>query len=412
MNKHIYFLSFFTMFSCFLVNHLYASEETNKASASEDSWWASSVKVVGEAIDDSKSLFSSEEPASEFGQMWEEIRPTLDEILLLEDRHETLPDDAWIGMDKAENQSEINLLLDEAIKILGISETAKMRQRINGYEEKIHATKLMIAEYRQARLSAPQKSTWKTTVAGYNEKIKEEQTRIQTYQSEIIKLKQSFGEQLSKIGLYLTDEQLDLLLSSVVGDEIIQGSIVYDNVKQINQKLMVLIKETGEDITIAKRYYGLHVVLLNILHYMQQTFISRIDDLYMPKIKQIVTDTQQLRLETDNLLRNQHETNRREHLQANSGAQALTLQTAELYKKHLRSQRSKIVKARNKTREDLDVAKNTYKTVTLSGKLVTLLHSSQNAFDTLLNIQIPDLLVFENLQMKQEFATLTKKLMK
>ena len=147
MNKHIYFLSFFTMFSCFLVNHLYASEETNKASASEDSWWASSVKVVGEAIDDSKSLFSSEEPASEFGQMWEEIRPTLDEILLLEDRHETLPDDAWIGMDKAENQSEINLLLDEAIKILGISETAKMRQRINGYEEKIHATKLMIAEY-------------------------------------------------------------------------------------------------------------------------------------------------------------------------------------------------------------------------------------------------------------------------
>ena len=418
MNKHNFLISIFTLSLCFLANCLYADEESSPPTTENDpSWWEKSVKVVGEAIDDSKSLFSSESTTSEFGKLWEDVQPTLNDILVLEDRHESLPDNAWIGMDKTENQSEINLLLDEAVSILGISETAKIRQHINKYEEKIHIAKLTIAEYRQARLSAPQnttwKNTWQTTVAEYNEKINEEQTRIQTYQTEIAQLKQNFGEQLSKIGLQLTSEQLDLLLSSVIGDEIIQGSIVYDNVKQVNQKLMDLIKETGEDITIAKRYYGLHMVLLNILNHMQHTFIGRIDEAYMPKMKQIVTDTQLLRTETDRLLKNENDDpNRRQHLLANSEAQSLTLQTAELYRKHLQSQRAKMVKARNKTREDLEVAKNTYKTVTLSGKLVILLRSNQSSFDTLLNIQTPDLLVFENLQMKQEFAALTKKLMK
>jgi hypothetical protein len=88
----------------------------------------------------------------------------------------------------------------------------------------------------------------------------------------------------------------------------------------------------------------------------------------------------------------------------------LTLQTAALYKRHLIGQRGKMVRAMKKTISDLQIAQNTYKTVTLSGELVNLLRTSQKSFDLLLNIQVPELLVFENKQMKQEFAILTQKL--
>jgi len=61
---------------------------------------------------------------------------------------------------------------------------------------------------------------------------------------------------------------------------------------------------------------------------------------------------------------------------------------------------------------DLQIAHNTYKTVSVSGELINLLRTSQKSFELLLNIQVPDLLVFQNLQMKQEFAILTQKLAK
>ena len=95
---------------------------------------------------------------------------------------------------------------------------------------------------------------------------------------------------------------------------------------------------------------------------------------------------------------------------ANLEAQKLTLQTAQVYEKHLIGQRRKVILARDKTYADLQIAQNTYKTVRVSGELITLLRTSQKSFDMLLNIQVPDLLVFENVQMKQEFAILTQKL--
>ena len=66
--------------------------------------------------------------------------------------------------------------------------------------------------------------------------------------------------------------------------------------------------------------------------------------------------------------------------------------------------------ALDKTQRDLRVALNTYETVKVSGELVRLLRSSTQAFDDILNIQVPDLLVFQNRQMKQEFSALTTRL--
>jgi hypothetical protein len=57
-----------------------------------------------------------------------------------------------------------------------------------------------------------------------------------------------------------------------------------------------------------------------------------------------------------------------------------------------------------------EVILNTYSTVKVSGELVNLLRSSSKSFDDLFNIQPPDLLVFQNLQMKEEFSALTTKL--
>jgi len=389
---------------------------------SELSWWGKSKQVmVGLWNSTTESLaallvkkpsetaYTTEKDAI-FAQVWNEVTPTLENVLHLEEEQESLPDSAWIMRDKKDNKSDINDLLDEAVAILSLSNTDQTRQRIRVLERQIREMKQSISEYRQKQVSAPVRSTWLKTVEDYDAKIEQLNEQIQRNYEEIGKLKNQFAQELSEKGLFINQEQLEVLLSSVVGDDIIQSSIVYDNVKQISQQLMTLTINSGEDVEISQRYYGMYTVLLKTLLHMQQTFISNIDGKYLPKIDKIVADVQDTNAITRNLLRGERDKNRRRHLAANLEAQNLTLQTAALYKRHLIGQRGKMVRAMEKTVSDLQIAQNTYKTVTLSGELVNLLRTSQKSFDLLLNIQVPELLMFENKQMKQEFANLTQRL--
>ena len=390
-------------------------------SADESSWWNQSKKFMTDVWEDTTEAISGKKASSNgeaevkekdtlFAQVWNEITPTLEKVLRLEKEHKALPQSAWIFKDKEDNSSEINALLDEAVAILSISSTAQTREHIRLLEEQIREMKQTISEYRQAKISAPVRSTWVKTVEDYDVKIKELKELILRNEKRIVELKLQFGQELSEKGLVISQGQVEVLLSSVVGDDIIQSSVVYDNIKQISQQLMDLTISSKEEIEISKRYYGMYTILLKTLIHMQETFISNIDDKYLPKIAKIVDEVEELNADTKYLLRDNRDKNHRKLLLANLEAQNLTLKTAALYKQHLITQRGKMVIAMQKSAADYQIADNTYKTVRVSGELINLLRSSQKSFDLLLNIQVPDLLVFQNLQMKQEFAILTKKL--
>ncbi len=71
------------------------------------------------------------------------------------------------------------------------------------------------------------------------------------------------------IGLDLDLEQIKVLLSRVDSENIIQMSVVFDVLKQITKQLMELTQSSGEEIKTAKKYYGMHVVLIEMVIHMQ-----------------------------------------------------------------------------------------------------------------------------------------------
>jgi len=397
-----------------LINGIQATSAESQSDNSQSSWWEVPTKWWEQSSETITGLWSSSEsssePATTLTQIWGQLIPKLEEVLALEVENESLPKSAWFGKDRQSNDSKINELLDEAVTILSQSDSITIRDHIRTLEEKIRELKQKIAQDIQAKMSAPVDSQWETTVSGYETQIKQNKRLIKKYRSEIKQLKAQFAQHLSASGLHITPEQLDILLSSVVGDDLIQSTVVYENIKQISQQLMKLTVSSGEDLDISQRYYGMYMVLLKIVLHLQESIIHKIDNQYLPKIVRIMEEVDTLAATTQNLLRNEKDEVRRRHLSANEQAQKLTLKTAQLYQQHLIEQRSKVVMAIEKTTPDLQIAENTYKTVRVSGELVNLLRTSQKTFDLLLNLQVPDLLVFENLQMKQEFAILTQKI--
>ena len=348
------------------------------------------------------------EPEPGFPQVWEGVVPKLQETLVLEDAQEGLPDSAWIGRDKVSNQEEIDALLDDAVTILSTSPVQRYRERIRAVQVEIDSARAAVADYRQRRVSAPTESTVKRTVADYDRLIAEKESEIGRLQTQLAGIKREFAAAVRALGVELSDEQVEFLLSTVVGDNMVDLGILFDNVKAVTAQLEKLVAESGEDLQSARRYYGMYVVLLRSLYRMHVKIHEAIGEQYVPQIDSIVARAQTLEAETRDLQRSAPA--KHDLLAGNLEAQRLTIEAGGVYRQYLLDQAAQVERAQKELEKDIAAAWNTYETVRVSGELVGLVRSSQRLLEGLMNRQVPALRPFENLEMRREFEKLTEQL--
>ena len=102
-------------------------------------------------------------------------------------------------------------------------------------------------------------------------------------------LKTDLKSNFKEIGVNLTSEQIEVLLTRVDGDDIIQISLVMETLKHITNQILELMKASKEELKQAKKYYGMHQVLLELVVYIQQQYIDKCDNVYLPKIDKMIS---------------------------------------------------------------------------------------------------------------------------
>ena len=371
-----------------------------------EQWWQRSRDLAGQAVQDARGMMGTQ--SAGFPQVWEGVVPKLTQTLVLEDRQAGLPDSAWFGTDKVSNPAQIDGLLDDAVAILSNSPVQQFRERIRAVQGEIETARAAIADYRQSRVSAPQESTIKRTVADYDRLIAEQEDQIKRLTQRLGEVKKEFAASVRALGVELSDEQVEFLLSTVVGDNMVDLGILFDNVKSVTSQLETLVAQSGEDLPSARRYYGMYVVLLRALERMHVKIEEAIGEQYIPQIDSIITRAQRLTGETRELQRTSP--TKGDLLAANLEAQRLTIDAAGIYRQYLIDQAAQVKKAQAELKKDIAAAWNTYETVRVSGELVGLVKSSQRLLEGLRNRQVPALRPFENLEMRREFEKLTDQL--
>ena len=375
-----------------------------------ESFWQKSQDQTETAWQDTRRYLTPR-TRDQFAVLWDEALPTLEETLALEEKQKTLPESSWFGDDRESNRAAINQLLDQAVAVLSTSNVQQYRDQIAQLQQAIAQARRDIAEYRQRRISAPRKSLIEKTAADYEKAIAARQQDIAQYEQHLEEIKQTFAEELRALGLEIRDDQVDLLLSTVVGDNLIDLGIVFSNVKAITAQLEKLTEESGEDLQSARRYYGMYVILLKSLHQMHLQVEQAIANKYIPQIDAIADQAQNL-MEQTKILWEKAPPAQRRILNANLRAQRLTLKAAALYRQYLNEQGRQVTAARVALESDIATAWNTYETVRISGELVHLVRASRNLLDGLLKRQVPALRPFKNLAMQREFEKLTERLRK
>ena len=119
---------------------------------------------------------------------------------------------------------------------------------------------------------------WVRTRAKIDERLSELEGEIADRERALSAVNAQLAEALHGLGLQLDDRQIDILLSSVTGDDLLQNAVVFSNVRAMVEKLAELSREDRDNLEINRRYSGLYLVLNDLLIHTQEELVRRIQN--------------------------------------------------------------------------------------------------------------------------------------
>lgn len=404
------------IFTLTLTGTVYASVWDDVTGYASGAWDYVTGFFTGESGD--KEVKKNEDTLPDYiASDWKELSENLTDALALREKNETLPDKTWLPFteDKESNSAKINALLDRALIILSDSGAGNARRKAIQLKAKINSLRSEIDTMRNQRINAPESTYlfWRLTKGKADGKIAELEKELSRTEAELKSLTSRLTAELKATGLELTSSQADILLNSVTGDDILNNTIIFDNVKAVVTKLEELSQNDTNTLDITRRYTGMYLVLNDILIHTQEELIKRINSEYKPRLQEIIREADAVRKEALSRSNSKDYTpEQRRAFAMNAKSNSATIDAAKLYGEYLDSQRLAIMDTVNRLKKSRDLAENTYKTVRSSGELRGLIHSGLNIFDSIGSLTMPDLKMFEGGAMRQEFDEINRRLKK
>ncbi len=216
---------------------------------------------------------------------------------------------------------------------------------------------------------------------------------------------------MAAAGVTLSQDQLDLLLDSVIGSDLLKLVTAFEVAKIADRRLATLVKQSNEDLKAARRYFAMHAALFALLVHAQEILIDQIDHVYLVRLGEITSNIAKTNAQTRELLQAQNRDDQKRALEANLKAQEISQKVSAFYRDYLQTQRRHLAEARDRTIFYLRVADNTYETVEESFQLKALMDEARTSFDALQRLETPGFeQIFRNENLRREFENLTQKL--
>lgn len=344
---------------------------------------------------------------------WENLTGTLDEATVLREKQKRLPESSWLGADQQKTGAKIAKLLRRAQGILLSSETLKLADRSEEIKERLPRLYQRIEEYKNKRIGAPQKSynPFVKTVKDCEETIAAAEKDVERLRDELAQIREAIAAELRGWGLKLTDAQADVLFSSVVGDSLLRNAVIFENVKGVTAQLTQLMAQNKDDTSIARKYYGMYVTLIDVLLDTQHGFVNKIDGEWRPQVRKIsegaAASLKEARAALD---RNDFSADQKAIFRSNAASNEMTVKAAEQYLKLLDNQKASVQNCIRSIERDREVAANTYATVQHISDMNAVIQSGMQLFDMLAAMQLPEIQAFDSSGVRREFDEITRRL--
>lgn len=357
--------------------------------------------------------------------VWADVEGTAEDILQRREEDWATTPGRYDPLD-ARSRS-LNRLLDRAVERLSQGEAMETRDRIAALRTELAALEGDIAELRAGLAALPAErcdaagtdASWverqiacafATSRTEQIQRIAEKRQRADAVAAQIDTLKNEFAERMAAIGIRLTPEQTDGLLRVATAGDLVAAHTVYENLRAVNDELQRATVADDESVDVARRYYGVYAVLLEVALHMHERFLDTVRHEHLPRLAAIAEEAAAARAEARALRARQTDAALAAQLDANVKALDTTLKAASLYRRTLNEQVGAMTAAWARVERQHAVAVNTWRTVRASSDMLAMMGESGRAFDSLLSLELPAPRAFDNVQLQREFERLTDRL--
>ena len=336
--------------------------------------------------------------------VWDDLVDVFDEIIILKSKKNDASSISLFGKSKKDYDERIELIFQSVASLINDPELENNRKTLQ-----ILKNKILKSQEKSSNLYA------KSVLASGKERKDLENLAddykkdSQEYKDSKVDLIRGVRSRLALYGLNLNKNQVEVLLSRVDAGDIIGMTTSFSVIAELTEQFSDATIASGENLQIAKKYYGMHVILLELQMHIQKNYINRLRNVYLVRANDIRSENKLLIDETFKLIDDAEGTYLKIY-KNNLESQKYTLKVLGLYEEILRKDLLKIETGLKKVNDNYLVSLNTFQTVTVAADLASLMAENSNLFNEVMSIQVPELIPFENLQMQKEFEALTLQL--
>ena len=332
------------------------------------------------------------------------IRIHVDQISEYKKKEQNASSFTLISKSKKDFRIKIDEVLSEIEPVLFDGEIVNYASKIRNVRIEITQLKEQKASLNEDMIFAPEKGTLlKSSKMDIRNKINQVDELISKSVTLISELEYDLKKKMSSLGIKLTREQIRVITTRVDGDELTRSFAIFDITKQILNSSSVMVKENSFNAYTTVKYYGTYVILSEIFGYSQREYINKIENVYLPAIDQIEESIKFAK----SCLKDIVSSNNRDILKSNICSNQFSLKVVESYRNILTGQIANLESALLRTDEQILVAYSTYDTAANSANLVNLINETQNTFDRIMDMQVPDIVPFENTELELKFQEIS-----
>lgn len=312
-------------------------------------------------------------------------------------------------------RDRINQLVLQSVDILSGSRLTEYKRIANELQDLIRADENKIAEHRIARRRAPEVcgtiSVGCWTQDRYLEEIEKLQRNIQARRRGMNEIGALMAQEFAAQRITLSRDQINALLYSVNGDDDVQIFASIAVIRAITQRLGQDMRDIGENIELAKKYFGNYAILMRAIVVLQEDYVRRIDEQYLKRLAELMKENAELQQVSRTALQDATlAPNLRTGYQQDIANLELVARTGVLFERHLQATRTRLTEALVQSRAQSDQAETRYRVVGNSAALLGLISSAGERFQQVMQINAPTLLAFENPEMAAAFARLSQQM--
>lgn len=334
------------------------------------------------------------------------LRIVVDELTGLKQQEQEAPKFALMASTKKDYRIKINEVLEELEPVLFDGEVINYAGRIRKSLEHIKVLQKEQAGLTEKKLFAKQKKR-----SSYDEKIKNRQSAIENLETLISKLELDLMKKFHRLGVDISLSQVRVITRRVDGDDLAHTLAVFDITKQVSEKMAELMEATKFEPEFTQKYYGIYVVMAEMVLHSQRIYHERIVEVYLPALDTIQNDVKKAIKFAEKSIAEQKSEENKKILQSNVESNRFSQEVVDFYRKLLTAQIDHLKSAMKESKSNIDVAYSTYDTAAISGNLVNLIDTTQEEFNKVLEMQLPTIVPFDNKALEKRFTEISNRIM-